>query len=140
MVELTALTSKLFTQNRALNESVSDVLYSVRSAEDHRLIAKQLGDKTSELTHLAFRMHRWSKGMVALDQEQISHSESNTARRLCSDGYFLVRAISHMYLENCEEDKIFSGRHKPLNHAAADKMTNLFDDLTRKIKEIRENA
>ena len=140
IVELNVLTSYLFTANRALNESVSNTLYSVRSADDHRLVSQRLGDKTSELTHLAFKLHRWSKGMNAFKQEQMSLSESNAARKLCSNGYFIVRAINYLYSENCEEGKIFAGRHKPLKHETTDKMLNLFDDITRKIKEIIGDA
>lgn len=136
IVELNALTAKLFTQNSALNDSVSNLVYSVRDMEDQRMISNQLGDKTSALTLLAFTLHRWSKGMKSLEQEKMSLSESNAARKLCSNGYFIVRAINHIYSENCENGKIFAGRHKPLNHEATDNMLDLFDSITVKIKEI----
>lgn len=140
IVELNVLTARLFTQNRAINESLSNTLYSVREIEDHRMVARQIGNKTSELTKLAFTMHRWSKGMKSLEQYTMSSSESLAARKLCSNGYFIVRAINHIYSENCENGKIFAGQHKPLNHEATDKMLDLFDDITRKIKEIVEDV
>lgn len=134
MLELNRLSKKLFSQHQILGSVMTDKLYAGRNHPDARSVNSSVGKKISELAHIALKMQLWTKGMIRHEQEIIGISESNAARRLCSDGYFSVCAIDYFCDENSRENKMFYGQS--FDTQIITDLLNTFDAITRQIKEM----